>query len=378
MYHHRCSLMQNITNYSMGQCIVQVSWTHVPKTILIALDQQQNQKDSATHSKSENSPLTTSADSKKPKNVKITADEQLLRQLNKLKLANRQFMTIEEMSVMLIKPPIVDINHKYPLLLYLDSHPEDQSVTTQWDFSYLDYIASTHKIFVAQVDTRGSQGYSVGFLTANNQQSTQSTSAAGGRPGDAEAKGVKKILETLVENDVADPKSIAILASEYGAYIGMEANKIRGGDLNIQCMAMVRPVTNLSNCDAFTAQAKLSQSRSSYSDSSPESASTFTDNLVFKERSEALRGVSTPVLLVGALADHTPVLFEQTAQLINQLTNTHIPFQSQIYTTLESNTDRGVLENSHVIQELTTYLTRCLQHNTVSEEDEEEAGEECE
>ncbi|XP_075242995.1 dipeptidyl peptidase 4-like isoform X3 [Convolutriloba macropyga] len=353
----------------------------VPKTILISLEPPSSRQSDSVGDNLEDTetqkdaPMTSGNRKEKRKMIKITADEQLLRQLNKLKLADKQFIHVEDIPVMLIKPGIVDVNHQYPLVLYLDTHPQKQSVVSKWEFSYLDYIASTHKIFVAKVDTRGSQGYGVDFMSST--RSEQQSLGTGGRPGEIEAKGIKKVLEHLVAEEIVNPYRISLLALEYGAYVGMEVAKMGNGggsggggsgDL-VQCMAMVRPVTNLSNWDAFSAQSKLPFSVTGLTSQGRRS---FSDDLVFVERSEALRGVSSPLVVAG-LTDHTPVLFQHSAQLINQLTHTNIPFHSQIYTQLEPNT-ADVLQNSHVIQELTTYLTQCLmrQSSSSSSESEEE------
>ena len=102
---------------------------------------------------------------------------------------------------MLIKPRIVDVNHKYPLLIYFGPNPSDQKVTKKWQFSLLDYFASTHNVFVAVIDTRGSKGYGVKFQTDPGHF----------RPGEAERADVLKVIEKLTLDEIVNPDKIALL-----------------------------------------------------------------------------------------------------------------------------------------------------------------------
>ncbi|XP_063724120.1 dipeptidyl aminopeptidase-like protein 6 isoform X3 [Symsagittifera roscoffensis] len=318
-----CSLLPNECSFYDASLSPDQTWIElkclgpdVPKTILTVLNFDQ--------SSGERRPM-----------IKIPADEELLKQINKLKVAHKEFMKVDDISLMLIKPPIVDINYKYPIVVYLSPFPEQQKVTSKWDFSYLDYMASTQKVFVAVIDTIGSQGYGVEFASTDKGK-------GGSRPGEAESEGIQKVLERLVEDEVIDASRIAILALEYGAYIAGEL--ISNNEETVKCIAMVRAISNISSCQAYFAESKLPLARVKQVESP------------FADKVENFRDLNP--LLIAGLTDEK-ILFEQTAQIINQLTQANIPFHSQIYTQLESNSE-DVLKNSHVIHQLTAYLTRCL------------------
>ena len=73
----------------------------VPKTILISLEPPSSRQSDSVGDNLEDTetqkdaPMTSGNRKEKRKMIKITADEQLLRQLNKLKLADKQFIHVE-------------------------------------------------------------------------------------------------------------------------------------------------------------------------------------------------------------------------------------------------------------------------------------------
>ena len=97
---------------------------------------------------------------------------------------------------------VEDPNHKYPLLVFLGSNLGQQNVNKKWDFSYLDFIASTHKIFVTVIDTHGSDGYGLDYSSPRDKDTM---------PGEMEKNDILKVVEKLETDEVVDSDRIAIL-----------------------------------------------------------------------------------------------------------------------------------------------------------------------
>lgn len=240
-----------------------------------------------------------------------------------------------ELNGWIMKPKNLDVNKKYPVLMYVYGGPGSQSVTNT--FGYFDYVwyqmLCQKGYVVACVDGRGT-----------GAKGSEFEKQVYGRMGELELKDQIEGAKYLGSLPYVDKDRIGIWGWSFGGY--MSALCITAGADYFKTAVSVAPVTNFRYYDNIYTERYLGLPKDNPSGYDNNSPITYADKL------------KGNLLLVHGSTDDN-VHYQNTMEFVNALVKANKQFEMQIYPNRNHNISGGNTRY-HLFKRITDYLLRNL------------------
>ncbi|XP_074599103.1 inactive dipeptidyl peptidase 10-like [Brevipalpus obovatus] len=272
------------------------------------------------------------------------------------RLAHRAMPTIRHLKVAtdeqvlvpvkLLLPPGLneDDSIKYPIIVRLNSQPDDQSVThlnrLDWDY----YLASKRDYIVASIDIRGSsfKGHAFEQAIFHNL-------------GYYETHDILEVIKHLKSHvSYVEENKIALWGSEIGGYM---VTSLMVKDPAFNCGIALSPVTSWRNYASYFMEQTMGLPSSHLNSFSYDKTDLFRELGPLREKA---------MMIIHGTAD-TKVNIQHSMLLMKQLTMRGIPFRVQLY----PDADHSLFEERlHLYRTMEDFFARCFKSR--DEQDEEE------
>lgn len=223
---------------------------------------------------------------------------------------------------------------KFNLLTSVYGGPDTQEVTKAFRIEWEDYLASSHNIVIAKVDTRGTGGRGDSWRHANYRHL-----------GSTEVDDTIVAARYFNKLRYIGDKS-AVWGWSYGGFL--TAMAIGRGTNVFDCGISVAPVTDYRYYDSIYTERYMG-------------LPTAEDNLEAYEQTNVSRFAEnfkkSKFMVVHGTGDDN-VHFQNTAQLIRALTEANVYFRSQIYTDQQHSINGGN-SRRHLWNTLEDFLLQC-------------------